>query len=83
MDFHLKYMYGDGGNRTHVQRYCHLGFYEHSWYTIFRYQLGLPTGFLVANLIRFNYSSSGGGQIVYPASLRPYSSTRAIPDRTL
>jgi len=30
----IDFIYGDGGSRTRVQRYCHLGFYEHSWYIV-------------------------------------------------
>lgn len=53
-----QYLYvfgGDGGNRTHVQRYRHSGFYTLSQYIIIRLLYSLPTGFRAASLIHFNY----------------------------
>jgi len=46
----MKTMYGDGGNRTHVQRYRHSGFYTFSWHIIFRWFFSLSTGFQTASL---------------------------------
>lgn len=42
---------GDGGNRTHVQEYRHLSFYERSHYIMVRRCIGLVTGRCKASLI--------------------------------
>jgi hypothetical protein len=43
---------GDGGSRTHVQRYRHLSIYERSRYIWFRCIFRLPTGLRAASLVR-------------------------------
>lgn len=51
---------GDGGNRTHVQRYRHSGIYVCSRYIVIRQLFSLTTGFQVASLIGILLSASDG-----------------------
>ena len=62
---------GDGGIRTHVQRYCHFSIYERSRYIIIRQYISLATGFCTASLISLFSRPQTEGELRSPLRVRP------------